>query len=186
MSPNIDFTNGAKLSFKINVFTMAGFFPGDTIRLYLFKKTGTAITRTLLADFAYMNSSNMNFRDTNNIIIPPTTGTETYLGFYYTTYNNWFNVAIDNINITPNIPAGIDDVNNPAAFTVFPNPAGNSINWDLEGKPTAKNTNVLLTDVTGKLLTTVPFATKTMDIGTLAPGIYYLKLGNRTARFIKQ
>lgn len=78
---------------------------------------------------------------------------------------------------------GISSVTNKDAYTVYPNPAKHIIRWEYKGHTT---TNALLTDITGKVLASVPAATQQLDIKAYQPGMYILKIGDVSTRIVKE
>ena len=72
-------------------------------------------------------------------------------------------------------------------FSVFPNPASEEIN--VKGKDLAKISKVEIFDITGKLVLEIdkPFVLKNnINISKLSPGIYIIKLGDFSEKFIKK
>lgn len=187
VSPGLAMTQGAKLSFKAGVYTIMGeLMEGDTLQVYLLQGNAnpSAATKTLLADIGYMQSTSYNFKDTANIIIPPTTGTS-YIAFRYTSYHNWFTIAFDNIQIIANPTSGIGDHRLPVNdLVVYPNPAGDKLHWQYSSAESYAEGQI--TDLSGKTLGRFPLKAKQYDISRLQPGLYFLNCGAKAIPFSKQ
>lgn len=177
-SPGLLLGNGGKVALKINVFTMGGLMSGDSILLYLLHGG----TKTLLADFASMSTSNLNFRDTL-LDIPPTPGTS-FLSFKYTTYNNWFSVGIDNINVA-GISTNINSVQEPNyCISIYPNPADDEIKWNVDQQ--SCNQAVYLQDAYGQIVCSGYCEQGSMNISSLPGGVYYFVCGQNVQHLIKK
>ena len=84
---------------------------------------------------------------------------------------------------TPNDEIVVDIQNN-NTFSVYPNPAKDRI-W-ISGFDTAVNPTLYIVSVTGKTVKTFSTADNIpYDISDLAEGIYFVKIGNLSAKFIK-
>ena len=70
---------------------------------------------------------------------------------------------------------------------IYPNPANNElriINHELR-----ENIDIQIFDIVGKLVLSHPSALSPetiIDISHLAKGMYFLKIGNKTAKFVKE
>ncbi len=189
VSPGLNLATGAKLSFKIGVYSFTGdLATGDTIQVYLLKgnpNPSMASSKTLLASMAYMKATNHNFKDTANIVVPAATG-NAYIAFRYTSFNDWFTVAIDDIKLVAGTTTGIDDRKETAIdLALYPNPAKESIHWNYTAIAADKLEGQLI-DVSGRTISTFPLKSKQLDISALQPGTYFLKSGNKAIPFTKE
>ena len=83
---------------------------------------------------------------------------------------------------------GMDELNSFIDVLLYPNPANNQLN--IKGLPNG-NTNISITDVTGKIiLTTNASLQKVLDISNFSSGIYFMQLNNdattKTLKFVKE
>ena len=82
----------------------------------------------------------------------------------------------------------MDELNSFIDVLLYPNPANNQLN--IKGLPNG-NTNISITDVTGKIiLTTNASLQKVLDISNFSSGIYFMQLNNdattKTLKFVKE
>jgi hypothetical protein len=75
----------------------------------------------------------------------------------------------------------------PMAFPqIYPNPVNEQLTID-NGELTIENVKIY--DIMGKTLmslTTLPSPETTIDVSLLPAGVYFLKIGNKTAKFVKE
>ncbi len=85
-------------------------------------------------------------------------------------------------NVTVNILTNIIDIEK-TEISIYPNPSNN--NLTITGMDIS---NIRITDVTGKLVRQLTTTKEqiTINISDLENGIYYVKVGNKTRKFIKQ
>ncbi|WP_118972871.1 T9SS-dependent choice-of-anchor J family protein [Taibaiella koreensis] len=189
VSPSLNLSTGAKVSFKINVYSIMGLQAGDSIQLYLLKGSAdpaTATGKVLLANLIGLHSSaNHNFRDTNNIVVPPTTG-QAYLAFHYTSYQNWFTAAVDNFNVKATTTSIDETVMDRASWKIYPNPVQQTLHWEYTGKEKLVSDEGQIIDITGKVRAAFSIKEQKHDLQQLAPGMYFLKYGKGMMPFIKQ
>jgi hypothetical protein len=81
---------------------------------------------------------------------------------------------------------GLVDVGRGDAIKLFPNPAGNILQGNIEGYATA--TDVSITSTTGQLLlqSNIVLPNFTIDVSTLPPGLYFLQLTVGNSRLVKR
>ena len=99
----------------------------------------------------------------------------------WTTYSMDYSVGLGTFLATENVGKPSFE------FSVFPNPASEEIN--VKGKDLAKISKVEIFDITGKLVLEIdkPFVLKNnINISKLSPGIYIIKLGDFSEKFIKK
>lgn len=194
VSKSIPLTNGAKLSFKTWVYAAGGLMPGDTVEVYLLKgsQNPNTATKTKLASLRHMATTqgSMNapvWKDTANISIPPTTGLA-YLAFRYTDINDWFTVAIDNLNIVAN-PTSVANVDaDRTQFRLYPNPASSEVRWQISSgnvRELQKQEGVIVNAI-GQEVKRFAVKSGTLNIDFLQPGLYYMKIGDAVVPFAKQ
>lgn len=190
VSPSLNLTTGAKVQLKIDVYTfMGGLSAGDSIQLYLLKGNADpalATSKTMLANFSYMQKATHGYKDTAGIVVPATTG-QAYLAFKYSCIDNWFTISIDDIKVTANPSTGIDHIETAVGeLVLYPNPAKESIRWSYTGTAAADKLEAQLVDVSGRVIQHFPLKNKTLNISSLQPGIYFLKSGGKTVPFTKE
>jgi len=79
---------------------------------------------------------------------------------------------------------GIDDINAGTQFTIFPNPASNTINISSNQTPI---TSIAIKDVLGKLVYSEEFSatdSRTLDISSFAKGMYFVLVNNIVSKKI--
>ena len=177
ISPLFDFTDGGELQFSFNVFTFGGAWSADSIQVIL-RSNGTDY---LLADLISLEHNSRNLRDTT-LPIPAVPGNGR-LVFRYTTFNNWYAVAFDDITVLPGTN-NIGPISRAETFEVAPNPAGDFIQWSTSGIKSTDKVEIL--DLSGKVLQSVPFPTGRASLMNLPGGIYLIRFGNQQQRFIRK
>jgi hypothetical protein len=194
VSKSINFTNGAKLSLKAWVYAIGGLMAGDSIEIYLLKsnqdpalavKTKIASLRALTVSTGTYTSP--TWRDTANIIIPPTTG-PAYLAIRYTCISNWYTVAIDDLKLIANSTSSIGDADVvQPQIVLYPNPATSVINWSLSSEDLQKLSKQegTIINIQGRELKRFPVKDKSLIIDFLSPGLYYIKIGDTLVPFTK-
>ena len=193
VSKSINFTNGARLSLKAWIYAIADIMPGDSIEIYLLKnsqdpatatKIKIASLRSLVGSTGSMNTP--VWKDTANIIIPATTG-NAYLAIRYTCINNWYTVALDNLKLVAN-PTGITDAGKEKiTFRLYPNPATSVLQWQIAASDLhqlVKEEGVIL-NYAGQELKRFRIKEAKLDISSLQPGIYYVRIGAAMMPFTK-
>lgn len=189
VSPSLNLSTGAKVSFKINVYSISGLQAGDSIQLYLLKGSAdpaTATGKVLLANLINLHSSdNHNFRDTNNIVIPATTG-PAYLAFRYTSYSNWYTIAVDNFGVKAATTSIEESRLAQASWKLYPNPVLQTLHLEYTGKEALSSSEGQIIDVTGSVRASFSLKEKSIDLHQLSPGMYFLKQGQAMIPFVKQ
>lgn len=194
VSESIDFTNGARLSMKTWIYAIAGTVPGDAIEVYLLQGSqdpANAI-QTQVASLTSMASAmgSLNtpiWKDTSDIIIPPTTD-DAYLAIRYTCIHNWFTAAIDNLELVPE-PTSVAGVRkSPVLVQLYPNPASGTLKWKIAPNSLQQLSTEegVLFNYTGKELKRFPVAEGCLDISSLQPGLYYISIGATMRPFTKR
>jgi hypothetical protein len=111
------------------------------------------------------------------------------IGYIYAKASN-INNCSDSVykKITINPTAGLEDITKQWGLKVFPNPTKNILNINLETLPAnASEKNIQLFDVQGKLLMQQELKnTQQLNIETLAPGMYILKVGEWSGQVVKE
>lgn len=189
VSPPLNLSTGAKVTFKINVYSISGLQPGDSVQLLLLKGSAdpaTATGKVLLANLTQMqSSSNHNFKDTADIAVPAVTG-NAYLAFHYTSYQNWFTAAVDNFSVKA-LTTGITGAKATAAdWKLYPNPVSQTLYWEYKGAGALQESTGQIVDITGKVQAQFSMKEQQADLGRLLPGLYFLKNGATTLPFLKQ
>ena len=194
VSKSINFIQGAKLSLKAWVYAIDNLIPGDSIEIYLLKsnqdpslatKTKVASLRALTVNTGSYNSP--TWKDTANIIIPPTTGTA-YLAIRYTCISNWFTVTIDDLKLVANPTNSIDNANVvKTQIQLYPNPAASVINWNLSSLSSQRLSKLegAIINLQGAELKRFPVKDKALHIDFLSPGMYYMKIEDTMVPFTK-
>jgi hypothetical protein len=111
------------------------------------------------------------------------------IGYIYAKASN-INNCTDSIykKITINPTAGLEDITKQWGLKVFPNPTKNILNISMETLPVnASEKNIQLFDLLGKLLIQQELKySQQLNIETLAPGMYILKIGEWNGQVIKE
>jgi hypothetical protein len=95
-------------------------------------------------------------------------------------YNN---TAIEDIFLVKlGIGTGIEELNNSINFSVYPNPATNTLT--INGLSTTATAEIY--DLSGKLLLTKQLSVNQIDISTLAKGLYFIKLNTEEGSVVKK
>ncbi|MFL5753442.1 MAG: T9SS type A sorting domain-containing protein, partial [Bacteroidia bacterium] len=95
------------------------------------------------------------------------------------------NTSRSNIKVTSY--TGIAENSFSNLFNIYPNPASNSINLSVEHA--VSNVSVELRDMLGRLVfseKSSSFKNKSIDVGTLSEGVYYLKVTGKDAEFTRK
>lgn len=181
VSPPFSLHAGGHLdSMAIHVLAAGGYNPHDSIVIYLLKGSNnpslaTSITR--IADLTHMSCmlGGCSYRDTGNFVLPPTAGTS-YLAFKYYALQDWFVVEIDNLHISSNPTTAIGEITATGNINVYPNPASNTVDVDLQGL--AGEVTLSLADVTGRQVsvktTDASTGHATIDLSRFNTGTYLL------------
>lgn len=163
VSPEIHFHSTSKLSLSMNIFTMIGTTEADRFEVWLStgEKDPAGGDYELIADFTDLGGSGA-WQDTAEIALPDTG--MGYLAFVYQATNNWFTVAIDSIEITPDVPLSVAEAKNPETRWYFL-PAQNS----LHVSHAQKEDVIVLYDLRGTVLREVRarVETCTLDLSGL-------------------
>lgn len=79
---------------------------------------------------------------------------------------------------------GINNFNSEAAFSIYPNPATNLINIISENA----NEIVTISDISGKIVYSEKTSDKqsSINISQLSAGMYIIRIGSKTAKFVKE
>ncbi len=95
------------------------------------------------------------------------------------------NILTEQVVIEPTV--GIQNPDNMAAFSIYPNPASDYISISTNTLNTDKQ-SVLLYDLSGKLVLSRSITDKTiqMNIKHLKNGVYVIKIGENVKRFVKK
>jgi hypothetical protein len=101
---------------------------------------------------------------------------------------NWDNNIGNYIFYNTNPPVGIpEQAGSPRKLSVFPNPARDVINLQISGP--LPGTRIMISDPAGRIITDCSIIPGTadyrIDISSLGSGIYFIRTGSLTARFIK-
>ena len=88
-------------------------------------------------------------------------------------------------NVTEPYTIGIAETQCSASLRVYPNPAGNQLTID-NGELIIENVEIF--SVVGQRVGAYPCGRPemTIDISHLAAGMYFLKIGNKFAKFVKE
>lgn len=179
VSPGFNFHTGGKIdSFAINVFQAGGVAHADSIVLYLLQGSNNpalATHKTRLADLTVMTTSAATLRDTGNFLIPPTPGIS-YIAFKYYSVYDWFQVVVDNINVSGNPTTIVEKNEHEINVSVYPTPAKNKLQISFSNSEAATATFTLVNTLGEKCLTgKVQNTTRpeTIDISQLPPGAYF-------------
>lgn len=83
---------------------------------------------------------------------------------------------------------GIHDFENNNEFSIFPNPANDQLRITNYEKSLSGDLGVSIFDISGKLVLTHkpinPLTNETIDISNLKSGVYFIKIGNKTQKFV--
>jgi hypothetical protein len=145
--------------------------------------------------FSNTNITNTSYALANATATPavavftPGAGTQ-YVGFHVFSDANQGNLYIDDINITASVVTATSSAALLRAVTVFPNPSTTGL-FDLEihGAQAKGNLGVLVTNALGQQVYTGAARdnyTNRLDLGGLAPGLYYLQVRNGAETMTRQ
>lgn len=119
----------------------------------------------------------------------------TFFGWLYA-FPGDADIIIDTVTVKPMYNGcqfvGLEDVSNSfAQFSIYPNPANDLVNLSLEQYEQG-DLKISLIDLSGKVLSEfiqpqvgVGMINKTLDVSTLSPGMYYVRVWNGTSMFAK-
>lgn len=194
VSKSINLTAGAKLSFKAWIYAIAGLNDKDSVEIYLLKnsqdpavaiKTKIVSLRGFTVSTGFPNAP--TWKDTTNINIPVTTG-NAYLAIRYTSVNNWFTAAIDDLKLVAGTTTGIAETNAvKVQFQLYPNPVTSVLNWKISSGDLQKLSKQegMIININGQELQRFPVKDAAVDISALSPGMYFVKIGGTVAPFTK-
>jgi hypothetical protein len=123
---------------------------GDTVFLYLLNGSSDPdlATQTILYEFSGLSYQNDNtWRRLDPITLPAQSG-NSYFAFRYRTVNNWLDVRFDNLAISKNSAAGLNE-NLLSGVTASPNPFTESITVTL---PQEDDYRFTLRDAAGRIV----------------------------------
>ena len=130
-----------------------------------------AAMTNVLADYPSINDKVAHSASVN--FTPATSGTY-YFGFNAYSATNQYNLYLDDINITATAVLATSEINDIAKnnIKVYPNPFSEVLN--ISDASNVKN--VLITDVSGRLLKTIANPGKELHLGDLKQGMYLVTL----------
>lgn len=184
VSPEFDFSSGATIdSLKYRFSGFGNPAAGDTIALYIIngaKNPENASAIIMLRGYTDANYQNDNVWRTDTAIHIPAFSGESHLAFRYTTTDNWLVASFDDLYISGST-VGVKEGGN-MKFSIYPNPTTDIlyINSHLKGE-------IELFNIAGnKVLEQNKNNPQTvLDISSLPSGVYFLHLGNRIQKIIK-
>jgi hypothetical protein len=153
--------NAKSISLTFNEFSTAG--EGDFIAIY------NSITHELFAKlFGQTNPGTLNFNTGKLMLLFKTD--------QYNTASGW------NISYTSSELTGISDPNNAIQFSVYPNPAKDQIELNLNSKGEECTIQIIATKgevmYQEVLMPTIGYNTNKIEVGNLPRGLYILKVGS--------
>lgn len=96
--------------------------------------------------------------------------------------NNWESFfMIDNVVVEGDVATSSESISK-NSFNFYPNPAYNVIQLD----GVTPNTLVTIFDVSGKVVSESNLSNNTVDVSNLLNGVYFIKVGEETKKFIKK
>lgn len=124
VSPPFDFSTGATLTCKVNVYTITGStMPSDGLKVMLL--TGSAnpalATVTELYDLLPLVTSTSTYTQLTPIAVPATAGSSR-IAFFYQATNNWNTPGIDDVVIAASGVGITEQPTGAVEVNVFPNP----------------------------------------------------------------
>jgi hypothetical protein len=78
-------------------------------------------------------------------------------------------------------PNGINDITKDKKLTVYPNPAKEALYLK-----NAEGQAYLITDIAGRVLLQGSMKGRSIDVGALNSGLYLLRIGTETVKFVKE
>ncbi len=116
--------------------------------------------------------------------------TETSDAFYFTVVDGeggWIDITRYDVEIDASFTSGVDNIDDTSFVQVYPNPADEKINIEIS-KSGFKNINVMLIDITGKLVyrSSGVQTNYLIESTTLAAGIYTLRMDVDESSFQKK
>lgn len=144
------------------------------------------------APFFPENESEWGMVEVNNLV-PVYFTSEFRVRFEFISQNG-NNVFLDNINLTDAFSVSVNNIEAiQKSIQIFPNPANNIVNVEIEMPSELSNFEINLHDVSGRLIRNVYLGrastgkrTIEMDVNNLPNGLYFLHFNTREGRFAKK
>jgi hypothetical protein len=188
VSPPFDFSAGASMTLKANVYTITGStLPSDGLKVMLLVGSANPALATVseLRDLLPLVTSTQTYTQVAPIAIPPTAGTSR-IALYYQATNNWNTPGIDDIAITP-VGVGIGEAAVAGGEVgVQPNPSSGPFTIVLRSGAAAGNLLLRIVDARGALVVTHSFHGNTHVDASLAPGRYHYMLTDERGAQVAQ
>jgi hypothetical protein len=98
----------------------------------------------------------------------------------------YWKVYMNSTVITPTVTVGLKDVNGESQLQVYPNPFQDQLTLKMD--PSTLNTLYAVTDISGKKIAEgkIEKELNTVDLKDLKAGFYFIKLGDKTYKVIKE
>ena len=186
VSPALNFTAQSKIALKIKAFSMTGSAESSDYIGIWYSSGGqnpNAGQYTEVVNLTSLTSSNSQWLDTT-VNLPFTAGTG-YIGLKYMNANNWFNISIDNINVTA-LTTSITEAEDEIDLLLFPNPSSEKVVIE----STKNVSSVEIFSLSGQKTNTLIFRqsfskevrkTNTIDVSSLPHGVYLIKIYTATS-----
>lgn len=111
---------------------------------------------------------------------PFDTATQTYAAAPYDRNRYYYESYDDGI-----IPTSINDIHANEKLTIYPNPVADVLYIQTPGN-TYKGSEVKIYDITGRLCLSPAVKTDVIDVAAVPAGIYFLRAGAATVKFVKE
>lgn len=189
VSPVFDFSAGGWIDTLWHNYSGFGTpMAGDTIVLYLLNGSSDPdlATKTVLYSFT---DSTYNADNTwyENLMIPVGTyAGNSYLAFRYYTTNNWLDVKFDNLHVTSFSTASINDIDFADAIAIYPNPAHNSVNFDLSPEFRNDLVSISIYDNSGRKIKEVNVNDNNIDLSSLDAGSYFIHFNSSHKNIVRK
>ena len=138
-------------------------------------------------DTLTLNAGNFYFYDWSDGQTTPTidvTSSDSY--FVVVTDSNGCENISNTINVDFVVCTNVDEINKNTTISIYPNPAHSNLQITTSNEQLGKNIEIL--DITGKVVSTFENSKtfQKLDISNLQNGIYFIKINNTVAKFIKE
>ena len=160
----------------------------DTTTYYLVNDTAEV---QFYNNNAYVDTWNWDFGDIGTDTVKDPlhiyTDTGTYIAEVIVTHGTCIDTATKTIVV--DYPVNVKELEEKkTGFKLYPNPTSNTLFVEINNEELLINNELQIFDVNGKLMLSMSLNSEkqSVDISNLAKGIYFVKIGEQTERFVKR
>jgi hypothetical protein len=191
VTPELDFTYGAKLSMVVRGFAIIGITPEDYFGVWVSNgaKDPAMGDYVEVADLSNYILAESGFQDTNDIDLGVTAGSG-YVAFVYGATNNWYTVAVDSIEVNATTSIGVAEEKTLSKTKIYPTIADNNIT--IEVPYSFKRMKYSVLNLAGQevKIGIITESNNELDVSGLKSGVYFYNLkdgkNQHTIKFIKK